>query len=205
MRGKAAAPATLPNALVKTATAAVHRRVHSISAQEATTEASLLETHGQFLAVLKLASASPLSWLSILPASSRLTPKLFLKHLMVLTDATIAEVNELLPLAKYFETGVLNFEWRDKTDSYTFRALAQRDKVTVYHLGICYDSLITKDQTVPDALVDIVMVLMFGGLSTAAILPASVHQRFRVGAILGDPWKVDEAAKARYIGRTFCV
>lgn len=151
----------------------------------------LLQTQHKFLDILSVADREPTSWKQALQASS-LYPNLFLKHLVVLADVGGEIIKKVTPL----DREVMDFVWRERKHSYAFkRANKQRLDNKLLHI----DKSVTQEHSLDDAMEDMVMILLFGGLSTNIDLPDDIAQRCSLGTLLGDRDAIERFIKPRYI------
>jgi len=161
----------------------------------------LLETQEQFISVLKLSGKSPEQIFGVMDASD-LPATLFLKHLVVLADYG----GELIKrLGKEFEQVFaidlkskqrqLHFLFAGKKHHYTFKALPVSG-LSNAKLKIDGEAIVTP---VPlnDLAKDMIMLLLFGGSSTASDMAAL--ERCDLGGLLGRPDEIDRYIKQKYI------
>jgi hypothetical protein len=157
----------------------------------------LLATQDEFIAVLKVASKSPLSWRVVLDESENLTLPLFTKHLMILCDLGGETLNKILPIEKYFPDLGINLSWQGKGFTYKFKAIQDSKSLTNSALNLSKNH-IKKNNRGP-LLEDLVMILFFGGLAENGFLPEQYLVNTQIGSMLGDVETLDSYIQQNYI------
>ncbi len=152
----------------------------------------LLQTQDKFLDILSVADSEPTSWKQVLQATRSLYPNLFLKHLVVLADVGGEVIKKITPVGE--ET--MDFVWRENKHSYKFQ-YAHGQKLSNARLHI--DGSVTQERALDGAMEDMVMVLLFGGLSENLNLPDDIAQRCSIGTLLGDREAIERFVRPRYI------
>lgn len=161
----------------------------------------LLETQDQFTAVLKLAGDTPEQILAVIEASS-LSPNLFLKHLVVLTDyggelikRLGREFADIFPVDTQTNKRSLDFLFNGQMCRYQFKALSvtglSNNKLKIDGAAI------VKATSLNDLTKDMVMILLFGGASSRSHL-ASL-EKCDLGGLLGKPDEIDRYVKQKYL------
>ncbi len=161
----------------------------------------LIETQDKFISILKLSGKEPESLFAVLDASD-LQANIFLKHLAVVTDFGGEPIKRLgREFADIFSQNVktkarsMTFFYEQKEYVYQFRALPvsglSNAKLKIDGVAIVHPQMLN------DLARDMIMLLVFGGLSTAAHL-ASL-ERCDLGLLLGKPDEIDRYIKERYI------
>lgn len=186
-----------PSALKKHASLYWPRELSTGSAGEVVS--LLLQTQDKFLDVLSVADREPTSWKQVLQATRSLYPNLFLKHLVVLADVggeiikkiTPLNENQIIPPGKR----TMNFVWRENNYSYEFQH-AHEERLSNARLHI--DERVTKEKPLDGAIEDMVMILLFGGMSDLN-LPEDIAQRCIIGTLLGDREAIERFVRPRYI------
>ncbi|MEM5480805.1 hypothetical protein WNY97_13310 [Pseudoalteromonas fuliginea] len=158
----------------------------------------LLETQDEFIALLKVASKTPTSWKSVLDESRSLTPSIFLKHLMVLSDLGGEALNKLTPLSNSFDDCSINFLWNDNEYKYPFKEIGNKCSLTNSALKVDAKAVI-KNRTLTNRMYDIVMLLLFGALDSKNELPKDAQDRCNIGLLLGNSDVVEQFVKENYI------
>ncbi|UWZ97424.1 hypothetical protein [Vibrio splendidus] len=158
----------------------------------------LLETQEEFIALLTIASKSPLSWRNVLMESTSLTPSIFLKHLMVLSDLGGEALNKLTPMSQYFSRNTISFEFNEQLTEYQFREIGEQCSLTNSALKVDAKSVV-KNSDFTDRMFDVVMLLMFGSLDPNNQLPQDVQEKCSIGALLGNAEEIDSYVKQNYI------
>lgn len=158
----------------------------------------LLETQDEFIALLKVASKTPTSWKSVLNESRSLTPSIFLKHLMVLSDLGGEALNKLAPLSNSFDSCNINFLWDDSEYKYCFKEIGEKCSLTNSALKVDAKGVI-HNKTLTDRMHDVIMLLMFGSLDLSNELPKESQDRCNIGLLLGNPDAIEQFVKENYI------
>ncbi|HAS6333726.1 TPA: hypothetical protein I7245_06800 [Vibrio vulnificus] len=158
----------------------------------------LLETQDDFIALLTIASKHPMSWKNVLEESKTLTPSIFLKHLMVLSDLGGEALNKLSPLSQHFKNDRISFEFNDQMHEYRFAEIHRKCSLTNSALkvdakGVVHNTCFT------NRMIDVVMLLMFGALDPASELPQESQERCSIGVMLGDTERLESFVKQNYI------
>lgn len=158
----------------------------------------LIDTQDDFIALLKVASRTPLSWQKVLAESQTLSYQLFLKHLMLLSDLGGEALNKLTPLHNYFKNDSITFDWEGKEFTYNFKAIHEKCNLTNSALKVDAKAM-SKPAVFTDRMMDVIMLLLFGSLDKKNFLPADVVTKCNVGNLLGKSEELDLFIKANYI------
>jgi hypothetical protein len=161
----------------------------------------LIETQDKFISILKLSGDKPESVFAVLEASD-LQANIFLKHLAVIADfggepikRLGREFAEIFPSGPKAKTRSMAFTFKQQAHEYQFRALPvaglSNSKLKIDGVAI------VRRQKFDDLTRDMIMLLVFGGLSSVAHL-ASL-ERCDIGLLLGKPDDIDRYIKERYI------
>lgn len=158
----------------------------------------LLKTQDQFINILSIDTPHMDNLFEIINASS-LPANLFLKHLVILADfggemlKRVSREFEIL-----FPEGKLNYFWRNKQRSYTFKALPKQ-KFSNSSLNIDGKKLF-KDHLLDDLQKDAITLLLFGSAySDGDADVASTLVKCEIGEYLGKPDELVKFIKQRYI------
>ncbi len=161
----------------------------------------LIQTQDEFISILKLSGHSPEQIFSVIEAS-QLAPNIFLKHLVVLADyggelikRLGKEFEDVFPRDAKTKKRRLQFIFRGKTHYYTFKALPVTG---LSNAKLKIDGkAIVKATPLDDLHKDLIMVLLFGGVSTASHMAAL--ERCDLGGLMGKPHEIDLYVKQKYI------
>lgn len=161
----------------------------------------LIETQDKFISILKISGAKPESLFAVLEASD-LQANIFLKHLAVITDfggepikRLGREFKTIFPEDPKTKKRSLFFNFKLKQHAYQFKALPVSG---LSNAKLKIDGVaIVRPQILNDLTRDMIMLLIFGGLSTVADL-ASL-ERCDLGLLLGKSDDLDRYIKERYI------
>lgn len=161
----------------------------------------LLETQEQFISVLKLSGNHPEQIFDVLRAGS-LPANLFLKHLVVLADYGGELIKRLgKEFDQVFSTRdakgrpMMDYNFHGKSKSYTFEALPISN-LSNNKLAIDGEKIVLPRQ-VDKLLIDMTMILLFGGSSSSSHLAAL--ERCDIGALLGDGRAIDTYVRQKYL------
>lgn len=158
----------------------------------------LLKTQDQFLSILKSSDKRPDSWLYTLREST-LSPNLFLKHLMVLTDIGGERLQRFAKdFHLIFPNNQMEFSWNAET--YVHRFSSGKKRWTNKKLFVEKSILLKEVEQITDPMKDVVMLLLWGGniIDTSAI-PQEITERCIIGNLLGKPAEIEQFVRQRYI------
>lgn len=160
----------------------------------------LLETQDIFLSVLKTADKSPTTWMDVVRASSKLSPNLFLKHLMVLSDIGGERLQRFgRDFSILFPDEKFNFLWNGEEFVYSFSASKTR-AWTNKNINVEKSVLLTPVPDFTGTMKDICMILMWGSAIIGNDkLPVEMLEKCIIGTMLGNPTELDTFVKQRYI------
>ncbi|MBN1873395.1 MAG: restriction endonuclease [Anaerolineae bacterium] len=156
----------------------------------------LLKTQDEFIAILGVPVPDLCNLFDIVNASS-FSGNLFLKHLVILADfggEQLQRVNSNFEVL--FPSGSMEYFWNKKSHIYTFQVLPVPN-LTNSRLSISSKYLL-KERKLDELLQDVAAILIFGNTcineSTAEVL-----NKCEIGDYLGQPKKLDQFIKQRYI------
>lgn len=160
----------------------------------------LLETQDEFISVLTLASSSPLSWMEIIKLNKKLTPNLFLKHLMVLSDIGGERLQRFgKDFHRLFPTKSFNFTWQEGDSSYQFSPSGSRTWSNK-NLRVEKSLLLEDRKEFTNEMKDVCMLLLWGStIKDNDNLPVEMLEKCVIGNMLGDPESLKKFIKQRYI------
>lgn len=156
----------------------------------------LLETQDNFVAILAL-EVPDLERLFTIIENATMPANLFLKHLVVISDfggEMLQRIN--MQFENLFPRGALRYFWGDEERVYTFTTLPV-NSLTNNKLALTGKKIITP-QDLSDLFKDVIALLLFGGASTNEET-AHVLGKCEVSNYLGDPEKLNQFIKQRYI------
>jgi len=158
----------------------------------------LLETQDQFISILNIDTPNLERLFKVIEASS-LSANLFLKHLVILADFGGEPLQQSSrEFEMLFPNNKLNYYWRDKTYTYTFRSLPRR-KFSNSNLHIDGKHLL-KDHPLDDLKYDAIALLLFGSFYSGddGAISATLA-KCEIGEYLGRPNALANFIKQRYI------
>jgi hypothetical protein len=157
----------------------------------------LIETQDDFIAILAV-KVPDLNGLFTIINTSTFPANLFLKHLAVLADfggEMLQRVNREFTLL--FPAGELDYFWNDEQRTYRLTSLPLTGNLSNDRLGINGKRLI-EERPLTDLLKDVIALLTFGSASTSEYA-AQVLAKCEIGNYLGEPDKLEQFIKQRYI------
>ena len=170
------------------------------AAKNASVLDQLLESHNAFLQVCAGEAFNANSWPEGINNQQVIAPNLFLKHLMALTDIGGEALNKLTPLMKYFPTGAINLELAGgETLSYEFKVIQNTTSLHNTALGVSSSQLLAEEKKLDAKGLDVVMLLMFGGLDLTSELTPELGEIFSVGKFIGKRSLLVEYVQSAYL------
>lgn len=153
----------------------------------------LLETQEQFVAVLKLCGSAPEQIFDVILAS-KIPPNLFLKHLVVLADyggelikRLGKEFKTVFPIEGKSKRRQMDYLFAGQAHCYQFKKMPvvglSNAKLMIDGEGIVHET------PLDDLAKDLIMILLYGGASTANHLAAL--EKCDLGGLLGRPDEID--------------
>lgn len=158
----------------------------------------LLETQDEFIALLTIASKSFNSWENVLKESENLTPSIFLKHLMVLSDLGGEALNKLKPLSDSFPEHRMVFQFNGQEVNYDFKEIGNECSLTNSALKVDAKNVMNFEH-LTDRMHDVIMLLLFGALDSKNMLPQEAQDRCNLGSLLGKSEEIETFVKQNYI------
>ena len=160
---------------------------------------SLLDTQEKFLAILKVATETPESWESVLDHCQNFPKKLFLKHLLVLSDVGGEALNKLPPLARYIPDGKLIIPWFRGEYEYQFMEISEPCSLNNPALKVDEKSLVQADDFFTKKMKDVAMLILYGGLSLGNTLPGEIQEKCVIGDLIGKDDELTVFVRQNYI------
>jgi hypothetical protein len=160
----------------------------------------LLETQDVFLSVLKCANKEPFAWRDALRLSKDLSPNLFLKHLMVLTDVGGERLQRFgRDFDKIFPEKKLVFQFGEKQAVHHFSPSKKRvwkNKELHVEKSLLLESL---DDFTQDML-DVCTLLIWGACAIdPSRIPDEILEKCVIGNLIGRPKELDDYVRQRYL------
>lgn len=171
----------------------------SAAAAESSLLIPLLATQEHFLSILKSADKHPLAWRDALYLSRSLSPNLFLKHLMVLSDIGGERLQRFgKDFNALFPEGRLQFFWQQQQHEYVF---TQNKKTWTNKRLFVEKSVLSHPlEQLTDDMLDVCMLLLWSGLSLDPVnIPQEMIEKCMIGALIGQPKALEEFVRQRYI------
>lgn len=158
----------------------------------------LLKTQDKFISVLTLADDAPDAWKKFVDLSEDIKGNIFLKHLMVLSDLGGEALNKYPPFSKFFQSGLMEYIWQEKTYTYSFKVISEKVSLTNSSLLVDGKNLL-KGQKLNEKMEDIIMLLLHGSSSTNNDFPEDIKEKCLIGSLLGDSEQLKKFIKQNYI------
>lgn len=158
----------------------------------------LLKTQDKFISILNLSDSGPESWKQFVDATEEVKGNLFLKHLMVLSDLGGEALNKIVPLDNYFKNGQMEYVWREKRYTYSFKAI--RGKTSLHNTALRVDGKgLLKGHPLNAKMEDVAMLLLHGASSIGDTLPEDIKNKCLIGSLIGEPEQLEKFVKQNYI------
>lgn len=169
-------------------------------AAEISSLSPLIETQDLFLSVLKTANKTPESWELVVEQSANLSPNLFLKHLMVLSDIGGERLQRFSKdFDTLFPTKQFKYVWNGVEHVYKFISPA-KSKWTNKKLNVEKSVLLNPVEKFTPCMIDVCMLLMWGSsIIENPDLPSELIEKCIIGTMLGRPEELDIFVKQRYL------
>lgn len=159
---------------------------------------TLLKTQDDFIAILNFPVQSVEEFIKILP-SAKMSPNLFVKHLVVLSDFSGEMIKRTITnLKTYIPNGDLQYEWDGDVRMYHFSALFDTSSGNIKKkLGIEGMDLFDKHE-LNDYMEEIIVLLLIG---SSALDEDTAHwfAKCEISNYLGNKRKLEQYVKQRYI------
>ena len=158
----------------------------------------LIETQDVFISILKTSDKSPEAWKNTLLQSSTLSPSLFLKHLMVLTDIGGERLQRIAKdFTIIFPENKMHYIWNSK--EYTYLFSSEKKSWTNSALNV-EKSVLLKSNELTSNMQDVIMLLFWGAnIVKNDNIPEELQEKCVIGNLLGHPGEIDSFVKQRYI------
>lgn len=178
-------------------------------AAEVSTIGPLIETQDLFLSVLKTASKTANSWEAVVLESEKLSPNLFLKHLMVLSDVSGERLQRFSKdMSILFPSNSFKFIWKGSEHIYRFSQPPSTGKDGSIKKRVWNNTNLNVEKSVllsnltefTNEMRDVCMLLLWGSSIVENLnLPPELSQKCVIGTLLGQPEELDTFVKQRYI------
>ena len=158
----------------------------------------LLQTQDVFLSTLKVSDKSTTAWINTINSSSTLTPNLFLKHLMVLSDIGGERLQRFAKdFDSLFPSSEMRYLWNNTEHIHQF---GEGEKTwTNSKLNVEKSKLLNKQEFNND-MIDVCMILLWGSaIIDNDKLPKELIEKCIIGQFIGNPKELDEFVKRRYL------
>ncbi len=158
----------------------------------------LLKTQDQFISILIASDKDPQAWLYTLEKSSSLSPGIFLKHLMILTDIGGERLQRISKdFSRIFPNNSMEFVWDSHIVRYDFSE--SRGSWNNKSLNV-EKSVLMKGNDINSDMKDVVMLLLWGSsVVNNSSVPQEIIEKCVVGSLLGKPEELKDFIKQRYI------
>ncbi len=162
----------------------------------------LIQTQDKFISLLDISDAHPEAWKTTLYSSKGLTPNLFLKHMMVLSDVS-GERLKRLAFRKIFPQGFMEYIWQQKTYHYKFKSITKGGTISNATLFVDGRGLMGL-HPLDDKMEDIIMLILYGQaaidvIDTKEKLPDEIKEKCLIGSLIGKSDELRKFVQERYI------
>lgn len=158
----------------------------------------LIQSQDSFISFLNVAVKDPFSWKPTLNASGVMSPNMFLKHLMVLSDVGGEFLkNFKKEVSSIFDDDTMNFHWNGSDFSYKFKSIGNGPWDNV-NLKVDGKGLFNACE-LSNNIEDVINLLMFAGSSTAPNVPQNLIDKCIIGSLIGRKEETETFVKQRYI------
>lgn len=158
---------------------------------------TLLNTQSKFISILDVADSSPIAWKLALDLTQEVYPNLFLKHLMVISDIG-AEPLKNNDFKLMFPQKTMTYIWKNESHDYTFQELLDKPSLNISKLCVDGKGLLKHCKLSP-LLEDVIMLLMYAGVSTDEFVDEGLKDKCVIGSLLGKRDELKQFIKQRYI------
>ena len=159
----------------------------------------LLETQDRFISIIGTGAPTPEALFTIIEAAG-ISPSLFMKHLVVLTDFGGEMLQRLTSEAEFiFPENKMTFDIRGTTHTYQFREFPQ-GKINNSTLGIDGKKL-SRVRNISNVQKDAIAILIFGreyGRKQSPFIE-SVLDKCLISDYLGKPTELEKFVRQRYL------
>lgn len=159
----------------------------------------LLKSHEKFISILHLSDSEPMAWKEIVEKVEDMPSNLFLKHLCVLSDVGGEKLMRFrTELPSILDNNELIFNWKNKQYKYQLNSLSYKSSWS--NKSLCTDGVgIQSKKEFIEPIVDVCMLLLFGGSSVNPGLPSEIIEKCIIGGMLGEKRIIEKFVKERYI------
>lgn len=158
----------------------------------------LVETQDDFISILKISSRSPTSWVDAVKLCEAISPNLFLKHLMVLSDVGGERLQRYSKdIKRIFPEGEMVFETNGKEYTYTFKS---KKSWNTKNLNVEKSLLLKNLDDFNDEMMDVCMLILWAANSiNNTNLPQEMLDNCVIGNMIGSKDEITKFVKERYI------
>lgn len=170
----------------------------AVMAAEISAISPLIETQDDFLSILKISTKNPTSFLEAVKLCDRMTPNLFLKHLMVLSDVGGERLQRYSKdLEKIFPDKLMEYNFGSEVHSYQFKSSRAW---TTKNLNVEKTHLLHSVPAFTDEMRDVCMLILWGGNTISNTnLPTEIENNCVIGNLIGKKEELERFVKERYI------
>jgi len=159
----------------------------------------LFETQDEFLSIIKVANKNVLSFIKVVNENKSISPNLFLKHLMVLSDFGGEQIKRLSgDFKKIFPDNVATYFYDGVNASYRFISGGKgwNNKL----IKVEKNEILKPVESFTPAMQDVAFILMWGAnIINNDKLPPDVKSKCMIGSLSETPDDLDTFVKQRYI------
>ncbi|QLR41658.1 hypothetical protein HV346_02750 [Enterobacter sp. RHBSTW-00994] len=158
----------------------------------------LIETQEEFLSILKISSHTPTSWVDAIKLCDAISPNLFLKHLMVLSDVGGERLQRYSKdIKRIFPDGKMVFETNGKEHSYEFKS---KRSWNTKNLNVEKSLLLKNIDDFSDEMMDVCMLILWAANTiNNTALPKEMIDNCIIGNMIGNKEEITKFVRERYI------
>lgn len=158
----------------------------------------LIETQDEFLSILKISTHTPQSCFEAVKLCDSISPNLFVKHLMVLSDVGGERLQRYSKdLDRIFPDKIMEFKTNNTIYSYEFKS---RRAWNTKNLNVEKNLLLKEVPDFNDEMYDVCMLIMWGANAiNNTELPKEINDNCIIGNMIGNKIEIEKFVKERYI------
>ncbi|MBJ3391770.1 hypothetical protein JGB95_25105, partial [Salmonella enterica subsp. enterica serovar Corvallis] len=158
----------------------------------------LIETQDEFLSILTISTNKPTSCFDAVRLCNKISPNLFVKHLMVLSDIGGERLHRFFKdLDKIYPDRIMEFNIGNNSYSYQFNS---NRAWTTKNLNVEKSRLLQPVSDFTREMLDVCMLILWGGNTiNNTNLPTEIENNCILGNLIGNKEAIEQLLKERYI------
>ena len=158
----------------------------------------LIETQDEFLSILTISTNKPTSCFDAVRLCNKISPNLFVKHLMVLSDIGGERLHRFFKdLDKIYPDRIMEFNIGNSSYSYQFNS---NRAWTTKNLNVEKSRLLQPVSDFTREMLDVCMLILWGGNTiNNTNLPTEIENNCILGNLIGNKEAIEQFVKERYI------